>query len=74
MRLTELQKDQVGIIESLNQFKDSDQIRLIEMGFIPGKSIKKLNSSILSGPISYEVEGVIMALSKKDAAKITLQN
>lgn len=72
MKLSELQKDSTAIITSLEDLKDVNQIRLMEIGFVPGKQIKRLQSSILNGPISYEIEGTIIALSKSDTEKIEI--
>ncbi len=72
MKLSELKKETKAIIKSLEDLDDKSQIRLMEIGFVPGKEIKRLQSTILSGPISFEIEGHIIALSKKDADKITV--
>ena len=72
MKLSELQKDSTAIITSLEALKDVNQIRLMEIGFVAGKQIKHLQSSILNGPISYEIEGTIIALSKSDTEKIEI--
>lgn len=73
MKLTELKINQEAFIESLLNLEEVEQIRLMEMGFLPGKLVRKLNSSILSGPISFEIEGSILALTKIDAEKVLIK-
>lgn len=70
MKLSELKKESKAKIVSISDLEDTNQIRLMEIGIVPGKEIKRLQSSILNGPISYEIEGTIIALSKKDSSKI----
>lgn len=70
MKLSELQKDTKANIRSIDALEDTNQIRLMEIGFVPGKEIRRLQSTILRGPISFEIEGTIIALSKNDAEKI----
>ena len=72
MILSDLDRNASAIIATLEQLSDLDQIRLMEMGFLPGKTIKKLNSAILNGPISFEIEGTILALTKKDTDQIEI--
>lgn len=73
MKLSELEKESIAVIKSLEGLDDNNQIRLMEIGFVPGKQIKRLQSTIFNGPISFEIEGHIIALSKKDAEKIEIE-
>ena len=71
MNLSDLEKDKTVVIESLSELSKTKQIRLMELGFVPGKEIKRVQSSILNGPIAFEIEGTIVALSKEDANLIS---
>ncbi|MCB0479013.1 MAG: FeoA family protein [Crocinitomicaceae bacterium] len=73
MKLSALKKNESAFIDSLDLLSETEQIRLIEIGVLPGKSIRKIQETILKGPISYEIEGNIVALSKKDVEKIEIQ-
>lgn len=70
MKLSEISKNQSFLIDSLEELSETEQIRLLEIGVLPGKSIIKLQSSVLNGPVSFEIEGNIIALSKKDTERI----
>lgn len=51
----------------------SFRARLSEMGFVTGKSVKKLFSSPVGNPIVFELMGSQIALRKSEAAKIQVQ-
>ena len=73
MKLSDLEKNESAYIESLELLTETQQIRLIEIGVLPGKSIRKIQGTILKGPVSFEIEGNIVALSKKDVEKIEIK-
>lgn len=45
-------------------------LHLMEMGFLPGKQIKRLQQAPLEGPIAFKLENSVIALRKSEAQLI----
>lgn len=71
MRLSNLSPGQSGIIKDLDKTLNIRK-RLLDLGFIPGTSIKCLTRSPLGDPTAYLVRGTVIALRKKDAGQIII--
>jgi len=70
-KLTELQPGQSGIIES---FSASDiTIKLMEMGCVPGESVKVDKIAPLGDPISIQVAGYHLSLRLNEAELILVE-
>ncbi|MDD4516770.1 ferrous iron transport protein B [Massilibacteroides sp.] len=69
MRLSELQTGENGIIVKVLG-KGAFRKRIIEMGFIRGKSVEVINNAPLRDPIHYKVMGYNVSLRRSDAALI----
>ncbi len=72
-RLTDLSKDESGIIIGFDP-KDPDLcIRLREIGFAEGDNVTPLHFGLFGkNPISVRVNGALIALRKQDAKAILL--
>jgi len=73
LRLTDLAKDEPGIITGFDE-KDPDLcIRLREIGFAEGDNVTPLHFGLFGkNPISVRVNGALIALRRKDAHAIEL--
>lgn len=73
----------MDIIQTLHEFKEGDDIclktidikgplkrRLLDLGFVPGTSVKVLQKSPLGDPVAYQVRGTVIALRKEEAKSI----
>jgi ferrous iron transport protein A len=69
MYLSDMREGQVGVISAVNCDKIF-KIRLNDMGFCNGESVKCLKKSVMSSPILFLVKGTSIALRKKDAMQI----
>lgn len=67
-RLSELKPGAAGII---SRFEENERkIKLMEMGCIPGESLKVENVAPLGDPIAIEIAGYSLSLRKSDARYI----
>ena len=47
--------------------------RLLDLGVIPGAVIRRRYTAPSGSPIAFEIQGAIVALRKRDAAKVFIQ-
>jgi len=73
LRLTDLAKDESGIITGFDE-KDADLCtRLREIGFAEGDNVTPLHFGLFGrNPISVRVNGALIALRRQDAQAIEL--
>jgi ferrous iron transport protein A len=72
MRLSELKQGQRGKIKSINS---SDlELKLLEMGCLPGEEIVVEQIALLGDPISIRVSGYSLSLRKSEANQIVLES
>ncbi|CAG9613108.1 hypothetical protein BACCIP111899_02303 [Bacillus rhizoplanae] len=53
------------------QLEGTMKRRLLDLGFIPGATIKVLQKSPLGDPIAYQVSNTIIALRNEESSRIT---
>ncbi|HSK14326.1 MAG TPA: FeoA family protein [Phnomibacter sp.] len=70
-KLTELQPGQQGIIQSFGESELT--IKLMEMGCVPGESVKVDKIAPLGDPISIEVAGYHLSLRINEAENILVE-
>jgi ferrous iron transport protein A len=70
-RLSELEAGEQGIINSFE--KDEIFIKLMEMGCIPGESVKVEQIAPLGDPISISVSGYTLSLRLSEANSIFIE-
>lgn len=69
MRLSELQTGEIGIITKVVG-QGSFRKRIIELGFVKGKTVKVIRNAAFKDPIEYEILGSAIALHRHDAELI----
>ena len=69
MKLSELKTGERGVIVKVNGH-GSFRKRIIEMGFVKGKSVKVVLNAPLKDPIEYEIIGYKISLRREEADKI----
>lgn len=47
--------------------------RLLDLGMIPGTSVRCVRRAPSGSPIAYEIRGAVVALRRADAAKISVR-
>lgn len=50
-----------------------EQLRLMELGFIPGRTVSALQAAPWGDPVAYAVCGAVIALRRSDARRIQIQ-
>ncbi|MBR0427352.1 MAG: ferrous iron transport protein A [Clostridia bacterium] len=65
-----MKKGQSGVIQEINIDNPKRKIRLLEMGLTLGTKIKIKKIAPTGEPISIELRGYELCISKKDASKI----
>lgn len=71
MQLSELKMGQRAVITS---FKSSElELKLMEMGCLPGEEVTVEQVAPLGDPISIKVAGYSLSLRKNEAAEITIE-
>ncbi len=71
MMLSDLKQGQKGRIKSI---KSSDlELKLLEMGCLPGEEIVVEQIALLGDPISIRVSGYSLSLRKSEASQIILE-
>jgi ferrous iron transport protein A len=70
--LLDLQLGQSGVVDSLD-LPDSISRRLMELGFLPGESVRAGRSAPGGDPRVFEVDGGQVALRRDTAARIRLR-
>ena len=72
IRLSELAVEKKGEVMRL-ECDGALRRRLLDMGFIAGTWVEKVGESPSSDPSAYLVKGAVIALRKKDSARIYLR-
>ena len=65
-----IKKGQSGVIQEINIENPKRKIHLLEMGLTIGTKIKVKKVAPMGDPISIELRGYELCISKKDASKI----
>jgi len=68
--------DQISVTETaiIKEILDSPlKLNLMELGFLPGKSITLLHTAPMGGPMAFQLDETILALRKNEAALIEVQ-
>ena len=47
-------------------------LRLMELGFIPGRTVSALQAAPWGDPVAYAVRGAVIALRRRDASGISI--
>lgn len=68
--LSNMKKGQSGVIQEINIDNPKIKIHLLEMGLTIGTKIKVKKVAPMGDPISIELRGYELCISKKDASKI----
>ena len=68
--LSNIKKGQSGVIQEINIENPKRKIHLLEMGLTIGTKIKVKKVAPMGDPISIELRGYELCISKKDASKI----
>lgn len=71
--LSNLKKGQSGVIQEINIDNPKRKIHLLEMGLTIGTNIKVKKISPMGDPISIELRGYELCISKKDASNILVK-
>jgi ferrous iron transport protein A len=72
MRLSELKQGQKAIITS---FQSSElELKLMEMGCLPGEEVIVEQVAPLGDPISIKIAGYSLSLRKSEAAEINIES
>lgn len=70
MKLTDLKPGEKGIIK---QFENDDlQIKLMEMGCIPGEVVLVEQRAPMGGPISIKISGYSLSLRRNEALQVII--
>ena len=72
MTLDELDINECAVVCGLD-FCDEDKKRLRDMGLFEGRRVKFVFSSPFSWPRAYDTQGVIIAIRKEDAKRISIK-
>jgi ferrous iron transport protein A len=67
----QLQKEQQGIIRKLPE--GPLQVKLMEMGCLPGELIRLIYKAPFGDPLCFEVSGYTMMIRRKEAAQIEVE-
>jgi len=74
LRLTDLLKDQVGIVVGLSDSDPDLATRLREIGFAEGDTVTPLHFGLFGrNPISVRVNGALIAIRRQDAKAIIVE-
>ena len=69
--LDRLPVGQRAVVTALSAPEDQGE-RLLELGFIPGRTVAAVQESPWSDPVAYAVCGAVIALRRTDARQITV--
>lgn len=73
MRLSQLKVGEIGIISAVD-LDGAMKRRLFDLGFVPGTEVKTIRQSPAGSPIAFMVRDTLIALRKKEAKQIFIQN
>jgi len=63
----------IGQTATIQSFKDSFlSLKLIEMGCLPGETVKLTNIAPFGDPIAIEVSGYLLSLRKEEASTVEI--
>lgn len=68
--LSNMKKGQSGIVQEINLNNSKEKTHLLEMGFTKGIRIKVKKIALTRNPISIEIRGYELCISKENASKI----
>ena len=68
--LSNMKKGQSGVIQEINIDNSKRKVHMLEMGLTIGTKIKIKKIAPTGDPISIELRGYELCISKKDATKI----
>ncbi len=71
--LSNMKKGQSGVIQEINIDNPKRKIHMLEMGLTIGTKIKIKKVAPTGNPISIELRGYELCISKKDATKIRVR-
>lgn len=52
---------------------EGERLRLLELGFVPGRAVAALQAAPWGDPVAYAVCGAVIALRRCDASQIRVQ-
>ena len=70
--LAELQLGGSGVVEDVAG-RDAMAIRLLEMGLVPGTTVRLLKRAPMGDPLQLQVRGYHLSLRKAEAARVKLR-
>jgi len=74
LRLTDLSKDEAGIIIGFDNADEELSTRLREIGFAEGDNVTPLHFGLFGkNPISVRVNGALIALRRQDAKAVLIE-
>ena len=72
--MTTLDKLKIGQTALIQEFTDTLlSLKLIEMGCLPGESVKLSNIAPFGDPIAIEVSGYLLSLRKQEASTVIVK-
>lgn len=72
--MTTLDKLNIGQTARIQEFTDNAlSLKLIEMGCLPGETIKLSNIAPMGDPIAIEVSGYLLSLRKQEASTVVVK-
>lgn len=72
-KIRNLSQLRIGQSATINSFTDQNiACKLIEMGCIPGETIKMVRVAPLGDPIAIEVSGYILSMRKDEASTVLI--
>jgi ferrous iron transport protein A len=72
--MTTLDKLKIGQTARIQEFTDNLlSLKLIEMGCLPGESVKLSNIAPFGDPIAIEVSGYLLSLRKAEASTVIVK-
>ena len=54
------------------QAPEGERLRLLELGFVPGRTVAALQAAPWGDPVAYAVCGAVIALRRDDASRILI--
>ena len=71
--LAELQLGGSGVVDDVTG-RDAMAIRLLEMGLVPGTTVRLLKRAPMGDPLQLQVRGYHLSLRKAEAARVKLRS
>lgn len=70
--LSNMKKGQSGIVQEINLNNSKEKIHILEMGLTKGIRVKVKKIAPTGDPISLEIRGYELCISKENASKIVI--